>query len=66
MKNKQVLLFRLGNLFLIFFFALSRWMLRPQHTFAQGVIDGVSGVMLGAAIGCMIWSMILKRRNCAA
>jgi len=63
--NKDVLVLRFGMTFLLCFFALSRWFLRPQHTFAQGALDGFAGVMLGAAIGCIIWAITLKRRRIA-
>ena len=61
--NKDVLLLRLGMLFLIAFFAMGRWFLRPQHTFDQGLIDGMAGCFLGVAIGCMVWSIVLERRR---
>ena len=63
--NKDVVVLRFGMVFLLCFFAVSRWFLRPQHTFAQGAIDGFSGVMLGAAIGCIFWALLLKRRRLA-
>lgn len=60
--NKHLILLRLGYVFLLAFFVMLHWTLRPQQTFTQDVIDSISGCLLGASIGCMLLSMFFKNR----
>lgn len=62
-KNPQTLI-RLGMLCLLIGIA-APWFLHPATDFWQGVLDGVRGAFLGAAIALNLWGARLAgRRRC--
>ena len=38
------------------------WFLRPTDRFAQDVVDGIFGLLLGLSIGLMLWSLRLRQK----
>ncbi len=39
------------------------WFLRPTDPFAQNVVDGIFGLLLGLSIGLLLWSLRLRRKE---
>ncbi|HEY4670762.1 MAG TPA: hypothetical protein VIG78_01750 [Gemmatimonadaceae bacterium] len=62
-KDPRVMI-RIGSVLLLIFFGM-KLVPHPTSSFADGVFDGVSGMMLGAAGSLMLWAAYLngKRRR---
>jgi len=60
-KNPRVII-KIGMVFVLFFF-LMNLLPHPTSSFGDGLFDGVHGVLLGVAIGLMMWGTWLNGRN---
>jgi uncharacterized membrane protein YccC len=60
-ENPRVMI-RIGMVFVLFFF-LMNLLPHPTSPFGDGLFDGVHGMLLGVAIGLMMWGTYLNGRN---
>jgi hypothetical protein len=40
------------------------WLMRHSTALSEGSIDGIHGLLIGVAIGCMLLSIARSRSNC--
>ena len=60
-KNPRVMI-KIGVVFLLFFF-LMNLLPHPTSSFGDGLFDGVHGMLLGVAMGLLLWATYLNGRN---
>ena len=41
----------------------THWFVRPTDRFAQDVVDGIFGLLIGLSIGLLLWSVRLRRKE---
>jgi len=56
------ILMQIGYVFLILA-SLTRWMLHPGPGLPQNLVDGITGLMYGVAIGALLMGLWKKRRH---
>lgn len=60
--KEPCVLIRIGMVFLIYA-SLSRWFFHPSINFSERVTDGVTGLLYGVSIGCMLLGVRLTARR---
>ena len=60
-KNPRVMI-KSGMVFVLAFFVMNL-LPHPTSSFGDGLFDGVHGMLLGVAIGLMMWGTYLNGRN---
>jgi hypothetical protein len=61
LKNRKTLM----NVGLVCFLLgqATHWFLRPTDRFAQDIVDGIFGLLIGLSIGLLLWSLRLRRKE---
>ena len=60
-KNPRVMI-KVGMIFVLGFFVMNL-LPHPTSKFGDGLFDGVHGMLLGVAMGLMLWGTWLNGRN---
>ena len=55
LRNVGLVCFLLGQ--------AAHWFLRPTDRFAQDIVDGIFGLLIGLSIGLLLWSLRLRRKE---